>query len=76
MIHLETSVREAILAQNILNDARLESIFDLSIEQVASNSWILNPEFAFDDEMLELTEDVRNILTQSGLREFELNIQY
>jgi hypothetical protein len=76
MIHLETSVREAVLAQNILSDARLESIFDLSIEQTASNSWVLNPEFAFDDEMLELTEDVRNILTQSGLREFELEIQF
>lgn len=75
MILLETSVRETILAQNILQDSRLEKIFDLSIEQQASNSWVLNPEFAFDDEMLELVEDIRNILVQSGLKEFELNIQ-
>jgi hypothetical protein len=75
MILLETSVREAILAQNILADVRLERIFDMTIEQQASNSWILNPEFAFDEEMLELVEDVRDVLTQSGLVEFELNIQ-
>jgi hypothetical protein len=75
MILLETSVRETTLAQNILSDVRLERIFDLSIEQQASNVWVLVPEFAFDDEMLELTEDIRNVLTQSGLREFELNIQ-
>jgi len=75
MILLETSVRETKLAQNILSDVRLESIFDLNIEQQASNSWVLRTEFAFDDEMLELVEDIRNVLTQSGLREFELNIQ-
>ena len=75
MILLETSLRETTLAQNILADVRLEKIFDLSIEQQASNVWVLIPEFAFDDEMLELTEDIRNILVQSGLTEFELNIQ-
>jgi hypothetical protein len=76
MIRLETTLREAILAQNILADVRLERIFDMTVEQQASNSWVLNPHFAFDDEMIELTEDIRNVLIQSGLREFDLEIQF
>jgi hypothetical protein len=75
MIQLTTSIREAILAQNILSDVRLESIYDvIHIVQQSSNSWLFNFAYGSDDEILEVMEDIKATLLDSGLGEFELSI--
>jgi hypothetical protein len=70
MINLEVSCREGLQAQSVMADVNLERLFDLQVEQTSSTSWMILLTDQHDRE--ELSEEISSILTQSGLREFEL----
>jgi hypothetical protein len=70
MITLTTSLRETLKAQDIIRDLNIACIFDIQEEQIASNCWTFK---AFEEDIEDICFDIENMLTKSGLIEFEIS---
>ena len=70
MITLTTSLRETLKAQDIIRDLNIARIFDIQEEQVASNCWTFT---TFEEDMEDICLDIENMLSKSGLVEFEIS---
>lgn len=70
MITLTTSLRETLKAQEIIRDLNIACIFDIQEEQIASNCWIFT---TFEEDTEDICFDIENMLSKSGLVEFEIS---
>jgi hypothetical protein len=70
MITLTTSLKETLKAQDIIRDLNIGHIFDIQQEQIASNCWTFK---AFEEDIEDICFDIENMLTKSGLIEFEIS---
>lgn len=70
MITLTTSLRETLKAQEIIRDLNIAHIFDIHQEQVASNCWTFT---TFEEDAEDICLDIENMLSASGLIEFEVS---
>lgn len=69
MLHLTASIRESKQMAESLKDLRLEQTFDIQIEQLSTDTWILG---TMEEDHEDLIEEITTTLIQAGLREFEL----
>lgn len=70
MITITTSLKETIKAQEIIKDLNIAHIFDIHEEQVASNCWTFT---TFEEDAEDICLDITDMLTASGLIEFEVS---
>ena len=70
MITLTTSLRETLKAQDIIRDLNIALILDIQEKQVASNCWTFT---TFEEDVEDICIDIENMLSASGLIEFEVS---
>lgn len=70
MITLTTSLRETLKAQDIIRDLNIARIFDIQEEQISSNCWIFT---TFEEDTEDICNDIEDMLSKSGLVEFEIS---
>jgi len=71
MITLTTTLRETLKTQDVLQDLRINRIFDIEQKQINSNLWQF---FTLDVDAEDIADEIQNMLLLSGLTEFEISI--
>jgi hypothetical protein len=69
-IILETSLRFAALAEEILKDCSIDKYYECEIVRAGSDTWLFY--IADDEQKVEIQCSIEYMLTTAGITEFEL----
>lgn len=72
IIEVEVSLRDCLRFQELLNSTPVESIYDIEIEQIASNLWL----FKFDGYCPDVEEFIDDLKELTSGMEVEYTPEY